>query len=89
MEEGHRDVSQALAGWSEKSPDTRVRWEVLTGNPVLTLAAASREARCLVVGTRGIGGFHRMVLGSTSRGLGHRAHGPSLVVRADGSGHAR
>jgi nucleotide-binding universal stress UspA family protein len=80
--EARLDVSQTLAGWTEKYPDTTVEWEVLTGNPVLMLATASRRARCLVVGSRGRGGFRGMVLGSTSRGLLHRSHCPLLVVPA-------
>ncbi|TDT97349.1 nucleotide-binding universal stress UspA family protein [Streptomyces sp. 846.5] len=82
LEEARLDVSQALAGWTEKYPDTTVAWEVLTGNPALMLATASRRARCLVVGSRGVGGFRGMVLGSTSRGLLHRSHCPLLVVPA-------
>lgn len=80
LEEGHYDVSQALAGWQEKYPDTAVDWEVLTGHPALMLATVSRNARCLVVGSRGRGGFRDMVLGSTSRSLVHRVHCPLLVV---------
>ncbi|MEY9964149.1 nucleotide-binding universal stress UspA family protein [Streptacidiphilus sp. MAP12-16] len=82
LEEARLDVSQALAGWSEKYPDTDVQWEVLTGHPALMLATASRRARCLVVASRGLGGFRGMVLGSTSRGLVHRTHCPLLVVPA-------
>ncbi|MEZ0090940.1 universal stress protein [Streptacidiphilus sp. EB129] len=78
--DAHRDVSEALAGWAEKYPDTEVNWEVLTGHPALMLATASRHARCLVVGARGTGGFRGMMLGSTSRGLVHRAHCPLLVA---------
>jgi nucleotide-binding universal stress UspA family protein len=80
LESAHRDASEALAGWSEKYPDTEVQWEVLTGDPALMLVTASQQARCLVVGTRGLGGFRGMLLGSTSRGLVHRAHCPLLVV---------
>lgn len=80
LEEVHYDVSQALAGWREKYPDTAVEWEVLTGHPALMLSTVSRHAHCLVVGSRGRGGFRDMVLGSTSRSLVHRVHCPLLVV---------
>ena len=44
---------------------------------------ASRDARMLVVGCRGVGGFREMVLGSVSDQCVRYAACPVLVVRAD------
>jgi nucleotide-binding universal stress UspA family protein len=43
--------------------------------------AEERDARAIVVGSRGLGGIKARVLGSTSRKLLHEAHRPVLVVR--------
>ncbi|MCW7986979.1 hypothetical protein XF35_17275 [Streptomyces platensis subsp. clarensis] len=80
LEESAIDVSEALAGWREKYPQVMVREQVMVGNPAAKLAEAAVDARCLVVGTRGVGGFRGMVLGSTSRTLSHMAPGSLVVV---------
>ncbi|MFD0274227.1 universal stress protein [Kitasatospora sp. NPDC127111] len=74
------DLGEALAGWREKYPDMRVRHEVLTGDPARMLAIAAARARCLVIGSRGLGGFRGMLLGSTGRALVHRCTSPLVIV---------
>jgi nucleotide-binding universal stress UspA family protein len=44
--------------------------------------ADERDARAIVVGSRGLGAIKARVLGSTSRKLLHGTHRPVLVVRA-------
>ncbi|ANZ13759.1 universal stress protein [Streptomyces noursei] len=80
VEESFVDVSEALAGWREKYPQVVVREKVVMGQPAVQLAQEATAARCLVVGSRGLGGFRGMVLGSTSRSLAHFAPGPLAVV---------
>lgn len=80
VEESYVDISEALAGWQEKYPQVVVHPKVVMGSPAVQLAEAAQDARCLVVGSRGLGGFRGMVLGSTSRTLSHLAPGPLVVV---------
>ena len=47
----------------------------------LIAIAEERDARAIVVGSRGLGGIKARVLGSTSRRLLHDTHLPVLVVR--------
>ena len=47
----------------------------------LIAIAEERDARAIVVGSRGLGGIKARVLGSTSRKLLHDTHRPVLVVR--------
>ena len=47
----------------------------------LIAIAEERDARAIVVGSRGLGGIKARVLGSTSRRLLHDTHRPVLVVR--------
>jgi nucleotide-binding universal stress UspA family protein len=74
------DLSEALAGWPEKYPDIRIRREVLTGSPAPMLAAVATRARCLVIGSRGLGGFRGLLFGSTGRALVHRCTVPLVIV---------
>ncbi len=80
VQESLLDLSEALAGWGKTFPGVHVRHEVLGGHPAMTLSQHAVGARCLVVGSRGIGGFRGLVLGSTSRTLVHHAPCPLIVV---------
>jgi nucleotide-binding universal stress UspA family protein len=50
------------------------------GFPVEELITASRQADLVVLGSRGVGGFTRMVLGSTADQVVQHAHCPVTVV---------
>jgi nucleotide-binding universal stress UspA family protein len=57
-----------------------VQRDALVGDPVHELETASREVATLVVGSRGLGGFAGLALGSVSMHLAARAHCPLVVV---------
>lgn len=80
-------TEQAVAAWSEKYPQVKVRSRVLNEHPVAALVDASREAALVIVGSRGLGGFRGMLLGSVSQGVLHQAHCPVMVVRPQGEDH--
>ena len=56
----------------------------INGFPSKELIDASRDADLLVVGSRGAGGFARLMVGSTSDQVVHHAHCPVVVVRGEG-----
>jgi nucleotide-binding universal stress UspA family protein len=60
-----------------------VHTEVIFANVVQTLIEASREARLVVVGSRGTGAIGGLLLGSVATGLIYHAHCPVTVVHAD------
>jgi nucleotide-binding universal stress UspA family protein len=53
---------------------------VATGNPAEELLKASRDADMLVVGSRGSGGFGRLMMGSVSNQVTHHAVCPVVVI---------
>ncbi|MGO4632042.1 universal stress protein [Streptomyces sp. 2RAF24] len=63
-----------------KAEGLDVRYASLDGSVVDALTAAARDARLLVVGARGRGGFASLLLGSTSRSLAASAPCPVVVV---------
>jgi nucleotide-binding universal stress UspA family protein len=73
-------LAESMAGWAEKYPDVTVDAKVVRGHPVPSLVQEAKDARLLVVGSRGRGSVASLVLGSVSHGVLHHAHGPVAVV---------
>ena len=65
-------------------PGVPVTYRAYHAGPTQALIKASREARMLVVGSWGLGGFREMVLGSVSDQCVRHAHCPVLVARSSG-----
>ena len=78
--EAQQIFDRALAAMPEHS-DVVVERTLVPGNPAGQLVEASRDATLLVVGSRGIGGFRGMLIGSVSTHCVHHAHCPVVVIR--------
>ncbi|WP_169982549.1 MULTISPECIES: universal stress protein [unclassified Microbispora] len=74
-------LAAAAARAREIAPDLEVTTELAEGTVVETLRAGSSGAGALVVGSRGLGGFSGLVLGSVGLGLAGHAEIPVVVVR--------
>ncbi|MFJ9012679.1 universal stress protein [Streptomyces canus] len=83
-DEVRRVLAESTAGWREKYPQVEVRHEVVRGHPVRVLSDAAQWAVVLVVGSRGLGGFSGLLLGSVSQGLMHHAPCPVVIVPHSG-----
>jgi nucleotide-binding universal stress UspA family protein len=78
------EAKEFLEGIMAAAPSTEgleVEWLAVPGNPSAVLIAASEGATLLVVGSRGVGGFMGLLMGSVSTQCVHHSHCPVLVVR--------
>ena len=74
-------VDDALAHVAELAPDVVVRGETADDAPGAALVAASKTADLLVVGSRGLGGFESLLLGSVSSYCAKHATCTVVIVR--------
>jgi len=74
-------LAEAVAGVAEQHPDVQLLQEVVAVRPGQALVDASQTASLVVVGSRGLGAFAGLLLGSVSHEVLHRAHSPVAVVR--------
>lgn len=72
-----------IAEIAMRHPTVEFHCEGVFGEPEGTLVRLSRGASLLVTGSRGRGGFRRLLLGSVASYCAHRAMCPTLVVPDD------
>jgi nucleotide-binding universal stress UspA family protein len=77
--EGH--LAEAIDEVRAVSTDIEVSTNVVEGQAAAVLVDAAREADLLVVGSRGLGGFRDLLLGSVSQQCANHAACPVVVVR--------
>ncbi|WP_032712185.1 universal stress protein [Salinispora arenicola] len=79
-----RQAAQEATG-----PDLAVTGELYEGPPAPVLQELSARASLLVLGTRGLGGFAGLLVGSTAASVAAHAHCPVVVVRGDADRRTR
>ncbi|MEV4671430.1 MULTISPECIES: universal stress protein [Actinomadura] len=80
-------LEQLTAPLRDLHPGVDAQAEVLVGHPREVLLNAAQGARLLVVGSRGLGGFRGLLLGSVSYALVRHAPCPVAVVHAPRNSH--
>ncbi|MFD8114173.1 universal stress protein [Streptomyces microflavus] len=79
-----RDVlDETVRAVREKFPDLVVTEELSRGDAVAGLRAAAGARGTIVVGSRGLGGFAALTLGSVGLGVAARTEVPVVVVRGE------
>ncbi len=78
---GEELVQEAIREARHAAPGLSVTGTVITGHPAPVLIERSRAAQLVVVGSRGLGGFTGLLVGSTSVALAGHAACPVVVVR--------
>ena len=73
------ETDEVLARLDEPRPAS-VTVEAVHGFPVEELINAGKDADMIVVGSRGAGGFTRLMMGSVADQVAQHAHCPVLIV---------
>ncbi|MEU8926454.1 universal stress protein [Kitasatospora sp. NPDC048545] len=76
-----KTLSDTVAKVVGEDPGVRISETVMPGNAAKALLEAAGGAALIVVGSRGLGGFSGVLLGSVSRHLTEHAPCPVVVVR--------
>jgi len=74
-------TDKALAHAGDARPNS-VTVEAVSGIPAEELVNASKDADMIVMGSRGAGGFARLLLGSVGSQVVHHAHCPIVIIPA-------
>lgn len=73
---GERQAAEIRAAY----PDLTAELVVAEGSPAQALVEQSERADMLVVGSRGLGGFRGLMLGSVGQQCAHHANCPVVIV---------
>jgi nucleotide-binding universal stress UspA family protein len=73
------EADKVLAEMTEPGPES-VTVKAVYGFPAEELIKAAKDADMLVLGSRGAGGFSRLMMGSVASQVAQHAHCPVLVV---------
>ncbi|WP_371799061.1 universal stress protein [Streptomyces sp. NBC_01707] len=79
-----RELAEAIEETVGSQPPVEVRTEVRYGTAAGVLLDAARGASMLVVGSRGLGGFSGLLLGSVAQHCTQHAACPVVVMRDGG-----
>lgn len=83
--EGERELAEAQEEVRRARPGLDVGGVLRTTPLIPTLIDISEEARLMVLGSRGTGGFRELLTGSTAIALAAHGHCPVVVVRDTGA----
>ena len=78
-----QELTQKVVDQAGEPGPASVTVRAVSGLPAEELINASRDADLIVVGSRGGGGFAKLLLGSVSSQVLHHAHCPVVVIHAD------
>jgi len=81
LDQAKQWLDEAAKTAREISPEVDVDTELATAGAVPVLLEQSRTAGLVVLGSRGLGGFTGLLIGSTAVALAAHGHAPMVVVR--------
>jgi nucleotide-binding universal stress UspA family protein len=75
-----RIVTDLLAEVDTTGLPQGIETHVVAGGPARALLDAAKDADLIVVGSRGLGGFSGLLLGSVSQQVAHHATSPVVII---------
>jgi nucleotide-binding universal stress UspA family protein len=78
-DEAKRETDEVLAKLGGNRPES-ISVELRSGMPAGELLGAAKDAEMIVLGSRGAGGFAKLVMGSVSAQATHHAHCPVVII---------
>jgi nucleotide-binding universal stress UspA family protein len=78
-EAAQQETDKVLAGLAGPRPES-ITVRAVHGFPADELINAGRDADMIVLGSRGVGGFARLLMGSVASQVSQHAHCPVLIV---------
>ena len=88
QESADASLLEMVAALIAENPNLEVQHRILVASPSAALIEASADASLLVVGSRGLGGFRGLILGSVGVQVATHAHCPTVVLRGEPSAAA-
>ena len=79
-EAAERTVADVLGAVDTTGLPQGIESHVIAGAPALALLDAAKDADLVVVGSRGLGGFTGLLLGSVSQQVAHHATCPVVII---------
>lgn len=77
------ETDTALENLSEGQRPPSVEVQAVVGIPAEEILRVAQDADMIVVGSRGAGGFKKLLMGSVGLHITHHAHCPVVVIPAD------
>jgi nucleotide-binding universal stress UspA family protein len=76
-------IDKAVRRVRALGPEVSVSGEAVEGDPVSVLLRKAQQAQMIVLGSRRLGAWGSLLLGSTGQAVAERAHCPVILVRAE------
>lgn len=78
------ETDDALRAVAEDARPPEVTVQAVPGLPAEEILGLAKDADMIVVGSRGAGGFKKLLMGSVATQVTHHAHCPVVVIPAGG-----
>jgi nucleotide-binding universal stress UspA family protein len=79
------ETDDAVSKFAEDARPSEVTVLAVPGLPAEAILDVARDADMIVVGSRGAGGFKKLLMGSVASQVTHHAHVPVVVIPAEES----
>ena len=77
------ETDDALRAVAEDARPPEVNVAAIPGFPAEAILGMAKDADMIVVGSRGVGGFKKLLMGSVATQVTHHAHCPVVVIPAE------